>query len=223
MLCGSGFCCSWSSWHLHTDSESSRLQFRAAQHWFYSASQQMRAPHIWWVQLDVEDRGHRKRYKFFIMFLFCLLLVVYYFPLHIKFETLIFVHNLDSLMIIRKKKLELYSKYWLQLSKEHWSLLDCGKISQGKWQKSSYLAHLTTSPDKTLVNVLCFWHRICYGMLWSFPACNFLSFHDPDECETHVLIVDHTGPIRGAWDSTMCLFHLAEERCLHENDHIGSD
>lgn len=66
------------------------------------------------------------------------------------------MHILDFSMTIKKKKMELYPKYWLQLSKEHWSLLDCGKISQEKWQKSSYLAHFTTSPDKTLVNVLHF-------------------------------------------------------------------
>ena len=78
------------------------------------------------------------------------------FPLHINFETMIFKHALDFPVTTRKKEMELYPKYSLQLSKECWSLLDCGKISQGKWQKSSYLAHLTTSPDKTLVNVLCF-------------------------------------------------------------------
>lgn len=41
------------------------------------------------------------------------------FLLHIEFETIIFMHTLDFSMTIKKKKMELYPKYWLQLSKEH--------------------------------------------------------------------------------------------------------
>lgn len=40
------------------------------------------------------------------------------FPLHIKFKTMIFMYTLDFPMTIRKKKMELYPKHWLQLSKE---------------------------------------------------------------------------------------------------------
>lgn len=40
------------------------------------------------------------------------------FPLHINFETMIFKHALDFPVTTRKKEMELYPKYSLQLSKE---------------------------------------------------------------------------------------------------------
>lgn len=122
--------------------------------WFSSTFQHPRVPHIGWMQLDVGDGEHGEGYEFFIMFLFHLGLVIYYFPLQVWNHY--FHAHFEFPCYNKEKKMELYPKYWLRLSKEHWNLLDCGKISQGKWQKSRYLAHFTTSPNKTLVNVLCF-------------------------------------------------------------------
>lgn len=146
----------------------------------------------------------------------------------------LFSYTLDFPMTIRKRRWNFtpHTGYsFLRNTEVSWTVVKSpGKVAEIQILGTFYNWSRQNTSKCTLL-----WHRIGCGMLWSFPVCNFLWFHDHNECETWIYSSADCTPHRTVEEhrtlsKNLCfkIFFPSSLRSLlgrlvHENGHTGSD